>query len=99
MARSGWHPEDIKAELRKRFGEITRLSQSWGLHRTAITNTLRRPVNSMRTEKRIATALNVPLHELWPERWDAGGAPLPRSIAVNPNGAGSAGERQKKAAA
>ena len=97
--QTAWHPEDIKAALRKRFDSLTDLSESWGLHPTAISNTLRRPFNSMRVERRISDALDVPLHELWPDRWDAGGAPLPRSIDMNPNGAGSAGERQKKAAA
>jgi Ner family transcriptional regulator len=94
-----WHAEDIKAALRIRFGGICELSESWGLDPSAISNTLRRPFYSMRVERRIADALAVPLHELWPDRWKAGGAPLPRSISMNPNGAGSAGERQKKVAA
>ena len=101
MARkpARWHPEDIKAALRKKFGGLGELSESWGLDRSAISNTLRRPFNSMRVEKRIALALGVPLHELWPNRWRIDGTPYPRSIEMNPNGAVSAGERQKKAAA
>jgi Ner family transcriptional regulator len=79
MARSGWHSEDIKTELRKRFGEITRLSENWGHHRSAITNTLRNPAFSKPVERRIADALGVPLHVLWPDRWDAEGVPRPRS--------------------
>lgn len=101
MARkpTGWHAEDIKAALRKRFGGLSELSESWSLDRSAISNTLRRPFNSMRVERRISDVLGVPLHELWPDRWTTGGSPLPRSIEMNPNGAGSAGERQKKVAA
>jgi Ner family transcriptional regulator len=101
MARkpTGWHAEDIKAELRKRFGGVCKLSERWGLDPSAISNTLRRPFNSMRVERQISDALGVPLHELWPDRWETSGAPLPRSIDMNPNGAGGAGERQKKVAA
>lgn len=96
---TGWHAEDIKAALRKQFGGLKALSERWGLDPSAISNTLRRPFNSMRVERRISDALGVPLHELWPDRWEAGGAPLRRSIEMNPNGAGGAGERQKKVAA
>ena len=101
MARkpTGWHSEDIKAALRKQFGGLAGLSESWGLHRSAITNTLRRPFNSIRIERRIAAALNMPPHELWPDRWRPDGAPLPRSIAMNPNSAAKAAAREKRAAA
>lgn len=95
----GWHPEDIKAALRKRFGSACDLSERWGLDRSAISAALRRRDNSKRVERRIAEALGVPLHELWPDRWNADGTPLRFSVAANPSGAGSAAERQKKAAA
>lgn len=74
----GWHPEDIKAALRKRYGTLRRLSQTWGLHHSAITNTLGDPAYSVPTEMRIALALGVRPQELWPDRWDAGGNALPR---------------------
>ena len=80
MARSpGWHPEDIKAALRKQFGPITTISTQWGLSRAAITNTLGRPDYSMATERRIAEALGESLHVLWPRRWKPDGTPLPRN--------------------
>jgi Ner family transcriptional regulator len=96
---TGWHAEDIKAALRKRFGGLCALSESWGLHHTAISNTLRRPFNSMRVERRIAAALGRSPHELWPDRWRTDGSPLPRSIDMNPKGGVSAVKRQKKAGA
>jgi Ner family transcriptional regulator len=74
----GWHPEDIKAALRKRYGTLRLLSRTWGLHHSAITNTVGTPAHSVPTEKRIALALGVRPQELWPDRWDADGKALPR---------------------
>lgn len=86
MARilAGWHPEDIKAELRKRHGPVTLLSQQWGFSRNAITETLRRHDYSQKVERLIAEAVEVPLHKLWPARWSQDGAPLPRSNSFDP---------------
>ena len=95
--RRNWHLEEIKAELRKHYGSLGVLSESWGLCPSAISDTLRRPRNSMRVERRIAAALGAPLHELWPLRWDSNGAPLPRTAARN--SAVNAAARQKRAAA
>jgi Ner family transcriptional regulator len=80
----GWHPEDIKAELRKRHGPITKLSLEWGHARNAITHTLRDPNHSKRVELKIAEALDVSPHVLWPARWSTDGTPLPRSIDFDP---------------
>jgi Ner family transcriptional regulator len=74
----GWHVEDIKAELRKRFGEMTSLATSWGYSRAAISVTLATD-HSQVLERRIAEALQVPLHELWPDRWNPDGTSRPRS--------------------
>lgn len=101
MARNqrDWHQEDIKAELRKQFGSLGHLSERWGLCSSAISDTLRRPNNSMRVERRIADVLRVPLHELWPARWGTDGSPLRRNIQANRNGAVNAVNRQRKVAA
>lgn len=81
MARTptGWHPEDIKAELRKRYGPITKLSVSWDAGRNAVTETIRRHDYSQRIEKKIAEALDVDPHVIWPRRWAPDGTPLPRT--------------------
>ena len=83
MARqpAGWHPEDIKAELRKRFGPVTKLSAAWGYATNMISLTLLRKNNSTLVERRIADALGIPLHVLWPDRWSPEGARLPRPRA------------------
>ncbi len=74
-----WDLEGIKAELRRRFGGITHLSTSWGYGRNAITRALSDPQYSSLVEKRIAAALRVHPHKLWPDRWSADGRRLPRS--------------------
>ncbi len=86
MARipNGWHPEDIKSQLRMKHGPITALSVAWGFSRNAISQTLRRHDYSRQCEKKIAEALHVPLHVIWPARWSPQGAPLPRSAVFDP---------------
>ena len=83
MARTpiGMHPEDIKAVLRRRFGFITDLSVEWGYDRSAISNTLVRPNYSQPVELRIAQALGLHPHAIWPDRWTAEGIPMPRKTA------------------
>jgi Ner family transcriptional regulator len=97
--RHGWHREDIKAELRKKFGPISDLSEAWDLDRSAIASALRRPNNSKRVERLISNALQVPLHELWPDRWSPTGEPLPRFDAAENRQAAESAHRQKREAA
>ena len=74
----GWHPEDIKAALRKRYGAITHLSVRWGYATSHITQAIRKSNYSRRVELRIAEALDLLPHILWPDRWSPDGKPLPR---------------------
>lgn len=76
-----WHPEDIKAELRKRYGTIRKVAASWGLTQPTVSNVLVDAGRSMRVERMISETLEVPLHELWPERWHSDGTPKPRPRA------------------
>lgn len=99
MDGAGWHREDIKAELRKRHGPITRLSTAWGYSRGAITRVLERPLYSIPLERRVSAALGVPLHVLWPGRWHPDGTPKPRSIAVDPSPAAPSTHRKSLEAA
>lgn len=76
-APKGWHRERIKAELRERYGTLTRLCRQWGLHPSAISVALM-PNGRLRTvERRIAEALNLQPHTLWPDRWHPDGTPVP----------------------
>lgn len=92
----GWEPEDVKAELRKRFGPITRLSQEWGYHPTAITKTLYLRGYSMAVERLIASALELAPHTLWPDRWTPEGDPRPLRRCPNASSRRTKLHRQKR---
>ena len=89
----------IKAALRKQYGTLRRLSQTWGLHPSAIANTLGDPAYSVPTEKRIALLLGKRPQELWPDRWDAAGKSLPRPNRHKPKSKSVAIDSQKTRAA
>ena len=97
--RKGMHLENIKAELRKKYGPITLLAKSWGLNPNAIIDTLRRPNASKRVEGLIAAALQMRVQDIWPERWDENGVPLPRSSRPKPIRPAPANSSQNREAA
>ncbi len=68
---NGWHPELIKAEVRMRGTNLTKLAIENGMHRTALTKAIYEPLT--KGEKIIAEFLGVSLHELWPDRWTVNG--------------------------
>jgi Ner family transcriptional regulator len=77
---SGWHHEYVKAELRKRFGSLTAISKQLGVSRQSLSGALIDPLASTRLERRIAAALEVEPHKIWPTRWRQDGTPVPRSL-------------------
>jgi Ner family transcriptional regulator len=77
-ATHAWDVEGIKAALRRRYGSLSNLARSLGKNERYIAETLRRPDYSVPAERQIAEALDVPLHELWPRRWNVDGTPKPR---------------------
>lgn len=96
----GWHTEDVKAELRKRFGSVTHLSIRWGYSRGAISAALRGGTRrSSKIEQRIADALGLPPHTLWPDRWSPAGSPLLLPRGPKPSPAARAPHRQIEEAA
>ena len=83
MARGrGWHAEDIKAALRKKYGNLQKAAAAWGTTQPSISNVLTDASRSMKLERRISEDLSISLHELWPDRWNADGTPKPRPRAV-----------------
>lgn len=62
----GWHPEDIKAAIRKKGTTLSALATNNGLSDSACRAALIRSVPE--AERVISTFLNVPLHVLWPAR-------------------------------
>lgn len=66
------HPEDIKAELRKRYGTITEFERVHSLSPRSVKDVLRgrsRPG----TAKAIAAAIGKDLHKLFPGRYTPNG--------------------------
>ncbi|MCB1833153.1 MAG: helix-turn-helix domain-containing protein [Geminicoccaceae bacterium] len=89
MRGTGWHPEDIKAEIRKRGMTLKDLSISLGMHPTACRKVLEFPL--LRAELAIAKLIQVPPQELWPDRYNERGQPIRRGLQRNyrrrlPNG-------------
>lgn len=82
MARphaKGMHREEIKAKLRMKFGSLRRAATEFGVHYSAISRVFLFPNDSRPVELKIARALDLSPHLLWPDRWTAAGEPLPRA--------------------
>ncbi|GGG30745.1 hypothetical protein GCM10010964_18330 [Caldovatus sediminis] len=69
-----WHPEDIKAAVRKTGVTLTALAQRHGLAGSAVRVTLIKPWP--RVEAIVAAHLGRRPQDIWPSRYDASGQPL-----------------------
>jgi Ner family transcriptional regulator len=72
--RKGWHPEDIKCELRKRGWTMSRVSREHGYSSRAAERALYIPWPAV--ERIIAELLERKPWELWPDRYDEYGRPV-----------------------
>ena len=70
--QTGWHREDIRAAVRKRGKTLSRLALDSRLEPSACRVALCR--RHWRGETAIAAFLEVPVQELWPERWNPDGS-------------------------
>lgn len=76
MPRTGWHPADITAAVRKKGMTLTALALTNGLSESACRKALL--TKYAKAEIVISHFINVPLHELWPDRWTADGLRIRR---------------------
>jgi Ner family transcriptional regulator len=67
-----WHPEDIKAEIRKRGATVAQLARNSGLSKQALGQCIERRA-SERGDQIIAEFLGVKPHQIWPSRYTAKG--------------------------
>ena len=67
----GWHPERIKMAIRVRGTTLTKLATDNELVESAVRVALIRP--HAKADRVIALFLSVPLHVLWPSRYDEDG--------------------------
>lgn len=66
-----WHPELIKAAISMRNMTLTKLARDNDLDESAVRAALKRP--QPKADKVISKFLGIPLHELWPDRYDESG--------------------------
>ena len=98
--RQDWHPEDVKAAIRKRGSTLTALALANGLSESAVRRALICPWPKVQAV--IAQHLGLRPIEIWPTRYDARGRPLRglRSIDAQHRSAGRpTPHRQKSEAA
>ncbi|WP_336958715.1 helix-turn-helix domain-containing protein [Sphingobium aquiterrae] len=67
-----WHPEDIKAAIRKKGSSLAELARREGISTQALSLALQARV-SARCELIIADFLNVHPSKIWPTRYKADG--------------------------
>ena len=72
--RTDWHPEDVKAAVRKTGATLTSLAVGHGLSESAVRRALISPWP--RVEAIIARHLGKKPQAIWPSRYDARGRPL-----------------------
>jgi len=78
---NAWHPEDIKAAVRKKGTNLAQLSMSNGYNRDAAGLCLRKPWRNL--EVIIAHLLNVEPCQIWPQRYNSDGS---RKAGLSPRG-------------
>lgn len=71
-ANRDWHPEDIKAEIRKRGSTVAQLARNSGLSKQALGQCIERRA-SERGDQIIAEFLDLKPHQIWPSRYTAKG--------------------------
>ena len=72
--RHDWHPEDVKAAVRKTGTSLTALALAHGLSESAVRRALICPWPKVQAV--IAQHLGRQPQDIWPSRYDAAGRPL-----------------------
>lgn len=80
-----WHPEDVKAALRKVGQTLSGLSQSNGYSTSTVGCVLRRPAAGVQAV--IAAVLKMKPQDIWPSRYHADGTPRRRGQYSRPHAA------------
>jgi len=74
--RQTWDAPGILAAIKRKESNLTALARSAGLNDSACRTALTRPFPA--ADKVISDFLGVPLHELWPDRYEANDARIDR---------------------
>jgi len=70
QTHTGWHPEDIKAALKKAGSSQVDIARQLGCCTSAIAHIVCGRETSRRIAEAIAVKIGQPLAELWPDRYD-----------------------------
>lgn len=73
-----WDRYAIRAEIQRRGTTLPALAEKYGVPASSLRVTLARERPVVAADLVISDFLNVPLHELWPDRYDAKGNRLVR---------------------
>lgn len=95
-----WHPEDVKAAIRKTGTTLAALCQAHGLNRASINCMWHRPWP--RVQAIVAKHLGLLPQDIWPSRYDPDGEPLRglhRGRSAKPSRPAPTPHRQKSEAA
>lgn len=96
--RSGWHPEEIKAAIRKTGWSLDGISRACELPAHCVRHALRHP--NLPGEIVILALLRIDPWKIWPDRYAADGTRLCRALSSqSPNLSVLAGHCEKRAAA
>lgn len=71
LSNRAWHPEDIKAAVRKDYGSLANLARLSGVSESVVQTAVSRPQPT--GNRIIATALGLSVHEIWPQWFDVAG--------------------------
>lgn len=91
-----WHPEDIKAAVRKKRWTLKALALANGLAEATCRGCFLRPIPA--ANRAVAKVVGEPLHILWPQWFDADGNRIPSNSNEEHTGQNGRGHRQKQAA-
>jgi len=89
-----WHPEDIKAAVRKRGKTLAQLGRENGVDPSTPRLAARRPCYT--GEQIVAGFLGIPPQELWPDRYSEDGQPLHPRVHLHNTHSPNACQRQRR---
>lgn len=69
--QTDWHPEDIKAAIRKRGTTLAKLAKTAGVSKQLVSTALERRA-SEHVDDVIADFLGLKPHQIWPSRYNKG---------------------------
>ncbi|WP_206429560.1 helix-turn-helix domain-containing protein [Burkholderia gladioli] len=93
--QTGMHRADIKALIEKKGQTMSGVARAAGIPESNVRNALTRPVLS--GEMAISAFVELPAHELWPDRWTPDGHRIRPRYRMKYSGASTSGSGNDQA--